>query len=173
MMRKVQSLLLCVLALVWLAPPVSAKPNKTPVISSAIADGPTLFIEGSGFGSSPTVTLGGFFLGGVTVNALGTQIQAGMPAMQPGSYSLVVINGDNRVTFELTVGAQGPEGPAGADGAPGPAGPPGDDGATGAAGPPGADGAPGPAGAVGPAGPAGPQGPAGTALVVSVHGPDL
>jgi hypothetical protein len=150
----------CVCALVtFMAAPAAAQKDKTvPVITSAVVDQSTLFIEGNGFGTAPTVTLGGFFLGGVSVNSVGTQIQAAMPAMTDGSYALVVINGGNRITFELTVGAQGPAGPTGAAGAPGPAGPAGP---AGLMGPQGDPGAPGPVGPAGPAGPQGQQGPAG------------
>src|SRR5258706_3220197 len=49
-----------------------------------------LFISGSGFGSSPIVTLGGVVLGGVLVDSPGTSISAVMPALPPGSYELSV-----------------------------------------------------------------------------------
>lgn len=148
-----------------LAPPLSAQQNKTPVIASAIADGSLLFIQGSGFGTSPQVTLGGFFLGGVVVNSLGTQVQATLPAMEPGAYALQVINGNNRVTFEVTIGAQGPAGATGATGAEGPAG------AQGPIGPMGPEGAVGPAGPMGPTGPAGPTGANGMMGLIGPAGP--
>src|SRR5215210_528794 len=119
MLRFFRSTLLCLAAVLLLAPQLSAQKDKVvPVITSAAIDQSAIFIQGNGFGTSPTVTLGGFFLGGVSVNSVGTQIQAAMPAMADGSYALVVINGANRITFELTVGAQGPAGPTGAAGAP-------------------------------------------------------
>ena len=151
-MRSLRSKFLPLVLALAFTVPLAAQGNKIPIITSAIISGPTLFIEGSGFGNSPAVTLGGFFLGGVVVNSIGTQIQVNMPAMQDGAYLLSVINGNNKVSFTLTVGAQGPAGPAGADGAPGPEGP---------AGPAGVDGLPGPEGPQGPQGPAGPAGPQG------------
>ena len=160
-MRSLRSKCLPLVLALAFTVPLAAQGNKIPIITSAIISGPTLFIEGSGFGNSPTVTLGGFFLGGVVVNSIGTQIQVAMPGMQDGAYLLSVINGNNKVSFTLTVGAQGPAGPAGADGAPGPAGPVGPAGADGLTGPEGPQGPQGPQGVSGPAGPIGPQGPQG------------
>ena len=57
----------------------------TPTITAAVisVDGSTLFVEGSGFGRAPTVTLGGFFLGGVSVNLTGTQPVAPVSPVAP------------------------------------------------------------------------------------------
>src|SRR5262249_7500749 len=63
------------------------------IISATVsADQSTLFVEGKGFGSDPRVALDGLLLGGVTVNADGTSLTANMPALQPGSYQLLVQN---------------------------------------------------------------------------------
>lgn len=169
MIRIIRASFVCLVAALLFAAPLAAQKNQTPVITSAIVDGSTLFIEGSGLGNAPTVTLGGFFLGGVTVNNLGTQIQAALPAMQPGAYQLQVINGKSLCVFEITIGAQGPVGPTGADGEPGTQGPPGTDGIqgpTGPTGPPGVMGINGVNGATGPTGPAGSQGTSG---ILSLH----
>src|SRR5262245_41346463 len=105
-MRLLRTTLLCLSSLVVLfASPLVAQQNK-PVITSVVADGSLLFIQGSSFGTSPAVSLGGFVLGGVTVNALGSQIQADLPLMEPGAYLLQVSNGNNnKVSFEVTIGS--------------------------------------------------------------------
>jgi hypothetical protein len=177
MMRLIRSTLVLATALLVFTSPLAAQKNAAPTIASAIADGSFLFISGSGFGNSPTVTLGGFFLGGVTVNSLGTQIQVNLPSMEPGAYALQVINGNNKASFEITIGAQGPagpEGPAGApgtDGSPGPVGPEGPMGPVGPSGPAGPVGPQGPQGATGPTGPTGPAGPTGAMGPIGATGP--
>ena len=82
------------------------------------------------------------------------QIVATLPSgLAPGTFDLTVTNSSgNSVVFDLTYGAIGPQGPAGAagpTGAQGPAGPIGATGPQGARGLTGAPGAPGPAGANG------------------------
>lgn len=83
-------------------------------------------------------------------------------------------------TFDVTLGAVGPRGPAGGAGAEGPAGPQGVAGPQGIVGPPGtpglpgspgAPGAPGAEGPAGPIGPAGPMGPVGGTGPVGPMGP--
>jgi len=156
----------------FLSSTASAQKQSPTVIAARLsADGSVLTIDGSGFGASPVVTLGGFFLDGVAVNSIGTYITALAPALPPGSYQLFVQSGNNKsAAFEMTFGAEGPEGPqgpagpegpAGADGAQGPEGPQGPAGSQGPAGADGAQGPQGPAGMTGPAGPAGATGPAG------------
>ena len=152
MMRLLRTTFLCLAALLVFTSPLAAQKAQPVVITSAIVDGSTLFIEGSGFGGAPTVTLGGFVLGGVTVDPLGAQIQATLPAMLPGAYQLQVINGKSMSAFEITIGAQGPAGPTGADGAQGPTGPTGSQGVIGLTGPSGATGPIGPTGATGSSG---------------------
>lgn len=139
--------------------------SQTPVVvsSSISVGGDVLFVEGTGFGTAPTVSLGGVLLGGVVVNTIGTHLTADMPALTPGTYQLVVASGNNKsAAFEMTLGAQGPAGPAG---------PPGPQGVPGPAGPQGAPGVAGPAGPQGPAGVAGPQGPQGATGAQGPVGP--
>ena len=137
-------LVMCVAATRY---PVSAQKQSPIVISaSESVDGKTLFVQGSGFGTAPSVSFGGVILTSVVVNSIGTQITAATPALPPGTYQLTVVSGGNRsAAFEMTRGAQGPQGPAG------PAGPAGPIGAMGLLGP------------MGPAGEPGLQGPAGAA----------
>ena len=127
-----------------------------------------LNIYGSGFGAdvaNVSVTLAGSALTGVVLNRVpGAEIiSVAVPAGNwlPGTYRLKIAVGppDKAAVAEsdVTLGAQGPQGPEGAAGAQGPAGPQGAQGAAGPAGPQGT------AGVQGPAGPAGPQGPAGPA----------
>jgi hypothetical protein len=164
--------------------------SKSPVVTAATvsADQSTLFVDGVNFPKSPIVTLGGIPLGGVQVDAACQRLTALMPALQPGSYKLVIAGGNGNSSAELAVavgavgpagavGPTGPPGPAGengaagangADGATGPAGPTGPTGAQGAAGPTGATGA---AGAAGPTGPIGPAGPAGANGATGAQGP--
>jgi hypothetical protein len=159
MMRLLRTTFLCLAALLVFTSSLAAQKSQPVVITSAIVDGSTLFIEGSGFGDAPTVTLGGFFLGGVTVN--GAQIQADLPSMQPGAYQLQVINGKSLSAFEITIGAQGPAGPTGADGPQGPTGP---------EGPQGVMGINGATGATGPTGPTGAEGSSGIVEIKAFNG---
>lgn len=171
MMRYLRPTLAIFAGVILFTSPLAAQKGSTsPVVASAVIDETAIFIGGVGFGSAPAVTFGGFYLGGVSVNSLGTQIVANMPAMTPGTYQLTVISGNNKsAAFEITVGTQGPAGPAGADGAPGPAGPAGADGLPG---PTGAQGPAGPAGPVGATGPAGPMGPFGPVGPMGPQGPE-
>ena len=144
--------------------------GEKPVILLADAQGGNLFITGTDFGVAkpPKVTLGG---GELAVSSHSqTTIVAALPAgLPPASYELVVVSfrkaDDNgrAASFDVTIGAVGPQGPAGPAGAAGPQGPAGPAGATGPQGPAGPDGATGPQGPAGPAGPTGPQGPRGPA----------
>ena len=142
--------------------------GEKPVILAADAQGGNLFITGMDFGvgKTPKVTLAG---GELAVSSHSqTTIVAALPAgLPPASYELVVVSfrkaDDNgkAASFDVTIGAVGPQGPAGPAGATGPQGPPGTAGATGPQGPAGPEGAAGPQGPAGPPGPTGPQGPAG------------
>src|SRR3954469_3597496 len=59
--------------------------------TSLSVDGTTLFVYGTGFGTTPpAVTLDGQALTAVAVNGTGTTITALMPAMAPGLYRLTV-----------------------------------------------------------------------------------
>ena len=174
--RGVRLIAACLACLCLASSPTLAQ-KQTPIIfvASVSADGTVLFLEGSGFPASPTVTFGGVILGGVVVNSGGTSASASMPAVVPGSYLVTISSGNNKsAAFEVTLGATGPAGPIGPTGPPGAAGANGIDGATGPAGAAGPQGPTGPAGAngamgltgpagangaIGPAGPQGPQGP--------------
>jgi len=109
-------------------------------------------IAGSGFQpakAKPTVSFNGAAL---TVGTFSnTQVVAMLPAgLAAGTFDLVVTNSQgNSVSFDMTYGATGLQGPAGPAGPQGPAGATGATGATGPRGLTGAPGAPGPAGANG------------------------
>lgn len=153
----------CVAALMLMSVGAAAQ-NRTSgpvapviVLANISADGSILTIGGSNFGPSPFVALGGLWLDGVAVNVLGTAITASMPALPAGSYQLYVLSGNNRsVAFEMTIGAQGPEGPRGPEGPQGPPGEQGPQGEPGLIGPAGLQGVSGPQGAAGAAGAPGP-----------------
>ena len=160
--------------------------GEKPAILAADAQGGNLFITGTDFGVAkpPKVTLAG---GELAVSSHSqTTIVAALPAgLPPASYELVVVSfrkaDDNgkAASFDVTIGAVGPQGPPGPAGATGPQGSPGPVGATGPegpAGPPGPTGPQGPQGPQGPAGPTGPQGPAGKLMpanlrTIQVQGP--
>ena len=179
---------LCVLTLCSVvSPAVAADANALQILSAQPAfPSNTLTITGQNFGPGlPTVQLGGTNL--TVVSHTANQILANLPAgIAPGSYLLAITaagNGagnqsqNNYVTFALTIGAAGPQGPAGiqgpqgliglqgpqgVQGTPGPIGPVGPQGPiglTGQQGAPGPIGPMGPQGAQGPIGPMGPQGP--------------
>jgi hypothetical protein len=113
------------------------------------------------------VFLNGIPLGGVTLGAGDTSLVALRPALPAGTYLLHVSTGNavtQNGTFNVAIGAIGPQGPEGPAGAKGETGAPGETGATGARGETGATGARGeigPAGATGATGPQGVQGAAG------------
>ena len=193
-------LLLPILAVISLAAFAAPAAAEAPVILRVEVDDPgaRMQIFGTGFGAAePSVTLEGIPL--VVVTHTATDIVVGLPlgGNVPGTYLLRVTQGTptgpfggrGHDQFNVTIGAEGPQGiqgvpgppgPQGAtgpQGAQGPTGPVGATGATGAQGPqgatgaqgptgaPGAQGAPGPTGppgAIGPTGATGPQGPAGT-----------
>jgi hypothetical protein len=100
-----------------------------------------LTINGSNFGTAPTVTLGSS--PATVVSSTATTVIVTLPSnLNPGSYGLTLTNTSTGQagSFVVTIGAVGPVGPTG---------------------PPGAPGAIGPIGPVGPSGPTGPTGPAG------------
>jgi len=162
----VRGALMAVCAVALSAASVVAQ-NSFPVVTSVImsADGSTLHATGYNFASTSSVTLVGYALGGIQVNAAGTALSALMPALSPGSYQLVVTTrGNKSAAFEITVGAQGPQGDPGPPGEPGPQGPQGEQG------PQGTQGIPGPAGATGATGPQGTGGRRGSADRAHLHG---
>lgn len=94
-------------------------------------DGASLHIKGVNFGSAPVVSLAGALLGGVSVNAAGTWIQAPMPQLPPGSYLLHVASGygfSQNSAFVVTIGTSGVKGEKGDKGDKGDQGAPGDSG---------------------------------------------
>jgi IPT/TIG domain len=130
----------CALAILGLVASVSADNRRPMVVVSAevSATGTTLFVSGARFGRAPEVRLGGTLLGGVVVNASGTQITANLPALPPGSYKLEVTrayswqrNDDDVSRLTVAIGAIGPRGETGSmgergnQGDPGPQGIPG------------------------------------------------
>lgn len=176
------------LALALAALPSLADSSKDPVIAEvrANAANTALTISGANLdGGLPRVTLGVSATPLAVTSASSTQLVAQLPVgLAPGSYLLTLSiarkkdksDDDSRADeFWVTLGAVGPQGPAGPaakDGAMGPAGPVGATGPQGpagmagkdgATGPAGKDGATGPAGQVGAPGPVGPMGPAGQA----------
>lgn len=120
-------------------------PNAPAIEASTIATSVVpnqLTITGSHFGTGvPSVTLDGMPL--TILNFTDTAVVAQLPPFPPGSYTLVVTNGQNHQTgvSVATVGAVGPPGPTGptgpqgATGLPGPQGPQGIQGVAGQAGP--------------------------------------
>ena len=110
-----------------------------------------LVIDGNGFKPGLAVYLDDMQIHVVSVTA--SEVRAALPALQPGSYRLVVSQWRNdQARFIVTIGGSGATGPAGMTGPMGPSGP---------------------AGAVGPAGPAGPQGPKGDPGPAAVGIPGL
>ncbi len=155
--------MLCVILL------VGGRIATAAVISSAVVSytGGTLTIVGTGFGSSPQVTVANVKL--TVQSATSSKIVASFPSttppgsITPGTYLLTVsFSNTLPAVFTLALGTAGPPGPAGPQGPQGLTGATGPTGPAGPAGPQGPAGPTGPTGATGPAGPAGPQGPAGS-----------
>ena len=145
-----------IMGYLMLALPVAAlaQPGQ-PHIDTAVVNYVTngLTIQGTGFDNSPVVTVGNVSL--AVVSSTATEVDATFPAAQPasslspGTYLLTVGINNKSATFDMTLGAvgpQGPQGPRGIQGLPGIQGPQGVPGAAGAPGAPGATGPPGPAG---------------------------
>ncbi|MGD0215471.1 MAG: IPT/TIG domain-containing protein [Terriglobales bacterium] len=135
MKSRKQSLFVCLLALAMCVPVLA---NVKPVIDSATPNYATnqLTIVGSNFGTgTPAVDLDGTVL--TLVSHTATTIVATLPTVAAGSYVLSVKVSAATGTFDLTLGAagpQGPQGPQGPAGEQGPAGPQGQQGAQGPAG---------------------------------------
>jgi len=120
--------------------PAQALPQpgqNTPSIDGSTVAGIVLTIAGSHFGSStPSVTLDGNPVS--VTNHSDTTVVVQIPAaLGPGSYALVVTNGQTHQTGTsvVTLGAVGPVGPQGPQGIQGIQGPPGTPGPTGTQGP--------------------------------------
>jgi hypothetical protein len=140
------SLRLFTITIVISANVVSAASAVAPQINSAVVNANQLTITGSNFGdTTPTVTLDGIPL--VVAGFTDATAIATLPgSIGPGSYLLQVSNAQNRQTgtFDVTIGAVGPQGPQGIPGPQGIQGPPG------IQGPQGPQGIQGPQGAQGP-----------------------
>jgi hypothetical protein len=169
-------------------PTVSADPIHPPVIISAApnytTNPPQLIITGANFGTvTPGITINGLSAPIVTFTEAQVVVQIPAPVYTvPGTYylSLTVDQSITTATFDITLGAVGPQGsagpigpigPAGATGAVGTIGLTGAKGATGAAGATGAIGNAGPVGLTGVAGATGPAGPTGQTGVAGATGP--
>lgn len=142
-MKSRAHVLICLLALVFSLPVLA---HAKPVIDSATPNYGTnqLTIVGSGFGTgTPTVKIDTQTAAVVSHSA--TQIVVNMPSgIGAGDYLLsVAVTGGGTGTFDLTLGAVGPQGPQGpqgiqgSQGAQGPQGYPGPQGPQGIQGPPG------------------------------------
>ena len=135
-----QHLLACILALVVCLPALAGATT----IVSAVPNYNTnqVTIMGTAFGSAPVVKLNSMTL--TLVSETATKIVAKLPTnLMSGTFQLTVDSGTATATFDLTIGADGPQGPMGLQG---PAGPAGAEGPSGPTGPQGPQGTPGPAG---------------------------
>jgi hypothetical protein len=131
------------------------------------ADAGTMRIEGRNFGvgQPPDVRIGGYADALSISSHTPYSIEAELPSdILDGDYLLKVSTGygaGRSATYDLTIGAAGPEGPQGARGAPGDRGEQGEKGDKGDDGSPGPAGPQGPRGMKGETGPPGPAGPGG------------
>jgi hypothetical protein len=130
--------------------PAPRPPLVTKTIPNLETDPPTLSILGTGFGSRPSVWLGGPAGAMESLEVLSstdTALLVRLPSTEPGTYLLLVSTGRgvgrHHDSVDVTIGGGGAQGPSGPAGPTGPAGRPGP---------------PGPTGERGPAGPAGPPG---------------
>jgi hypothetical protein len=108
------------------APPIVQAAPATPAISDASADltaGPTgqITINGINFGAAAPIVMIGSYPALVVLSGSSSSVVAALPAgIPPGSYLLsltVAGNGGKTDEFWVTLGAQGPQGPPGANGA--------------------------------------------------------
>jgi hypothetical protein len=167
--------LLCIVMLLLIVSSMPAT-TTTVVIDSASVNNTTtkITILGTGFdpsGTAPTVKFNTSTL--TLVSFSNVSIVATLPTgTKAGSYQLTVKNSSaSSATFDVTIGAVGPQGPKGAMGSQGPVGAQGPQGPAGPQGPVGATGPTGPRGPVGPTGPAGPSGPVAAGIAPSLAGP--
>ena len=132
------------LALVAATLPALAAGTK-PVIASTVANyaANQLTINGASFGTTaPKVAIGGHVA--TVLSSSATRVVVTLPSgVSAGGFLLTLATSAGSVSFDLSLGAAGPQGPVGPQG---PAGTPGVPGPQGAAGPQGANGAQGPAG---------------------------
>jgi hypothetical protein len=117
------------LCLAVLVPPAAARTVVPFVVNAASAEDGLLTIRGTGFGTTPSVTLAGAPL--VVLSSTTEEILAELPrGTAPGSYRLLVARtpaGTRAKPFEVTIGSVGPRGDQGPQGPPGPQGLPGPD----------------------------------------------
>jgi Collagen triple helix repeat (20 copies)/IPT/TIG domain len=135
----------------------TASAQTSVTIQSVVSDAnqTTLFVSGTNFCAAPTVLLSGMPL--AVISSAPTQLSVVEPALQPGTYYLVVSCGTlagRTAYFDVAVGEIGPKGDKGDTGNPGIQGVPGNPGGQGVQGPPGPPGQTGQTGQAGPAGPA-------------------
>lgn len=145
------------LVVLLFAPLFGVAASTVPVVQSGTINYLTnqITLSGSSFEpgkAAPKVLFNGTVL--TLISFSNTQVVATLPSgIAPGTFNLTLTNSSgNSIDFDMTYGATGPQGPAGAAGPVGAQGPAGQVGATGSQGPrglTGAPGAPGPAGANG------------------------
>jgi hypothetical protein len=144
-----------ILALLAATLPALAAGTK-PVIESAVANyaADQLTITGVSFGTTaPKVGIGGHVA--TVVSSSATSVVVALPkGISAGGFLLTLATSAGSVSFDLSLGAAGPQGPVGPQG------------------PAGAQGAPGPQGAAGPQGSSGAQGPAGLSVGYNSANPD-
>jgi hypothetical protein len=174
----VRRLLLSALTVVALASVAAAAPPSQLIINRVEVDEALdrMRISGVEFGTDePSVSLEGIPM--AVVGHGPTEIVIDVPAgTTPGTYMLKVSKGSStgdQDVFNVTVGAEGPQGEQGVPGPQGPQGdlgPRGEPGATGPQGQPGPQGFPGPQGSNGAQGAPGPIGPSGLSVVYQYQG---
>jgi hypothetical protein len=161
--------LLSVLFVLVLIPGIAAPADRLTINRVEVDEAAgEMRVSGIAFGEDePRVTLEGIPM--VVVSHSPTEIVITMLAgTTPGTYLLTVSQGPaphRKGVFNVTVGAEGPQGPQGVPGPQGPEGEPGPQGPQGGPGPQGPPGAPGPQGPQGVPGPQGPTGPPGSANI--------
>jgi len=143
-----------------------------PVVNSGSINYQTNQVTLIGSGFEPTKVVPTVVFSNTTpslVSSTNNQIVAKLPgSVAAGTFSVTVTaNSGASTVFDLTYGAEGPQGPTGPQGAAGAKGPAGAQGTAGSQGPAGPRGVAGVQGPTGPTGQTGPQGPQGGALSYS------
>ena len=83
---------------------VSAKPRNPPELQEAVFDGALLTLRGASLSDGivdPVVILGGTRVSNVSVDEAGSEIQAELPDILPGSYLLVVSTSGGVASLDL------------------------------------------------------------------------
>lgn len=182
-MKRIRIHALIIILLACSIAPAALAQNKAVAISGASVSDLTgeITIEGKGFTATKTLsaTLAGVPLVIDQTQVTDSRFVAVLPPLGPGSFPLVVTNGNGAsasTSIDITLGAQGPQGdqgpqgPQGLQGLPGIQGPKGDPGIQGAKGDPGIQGPPGEQGIQGLKGDQGIQGISGTQGAEGVRG---